>query len=158
MTAFLANILLALAWMALTGTFTAGGMFTGLVFGYGVLWIGRRDRNTAAYRAKIVAVAEFVLFFLKELLVANLRVAHDVLTPKHHMTPGIVAVPLDLESDLQITLLATLITLTPGTLSLHVAEDRRTLYVHAMYIDEDPDALVQRIKHGFERRVMEVFQ
>jgi len=90
-------------------------------------------------------------------VLANLRVAHDVLTPRHHMTPGIVAVPLELESDLQITLLANLITLTPGTLSLHVSDDRRTLYVHAMYI-RDPAELVREIKEGFEKRVMEVFQ
>lgn len=156
MTAFLSNILLALAWMALTGSFTLGGFFTGLLFGYCVLWIGRRDRNTAAYRTRLLAVGGFVLFFLRELVLANLRVAHDVLTPRHHMSPGIVAVPLELKSDLQITLLANLITLTPGTLSLHVADDRRTLYVHAMYI-RDPEELVRGIKEGFEQRVMEVF-
>jgi multicomponent Na+:H+ antiporter subunit E len=157
MTAFLANILLALAWVALTGAFTAGGFFTGFLFGFCVLWIGRRDRNTSAYREKLLSVAGFIIFFLRELLVANLRVAHDVLTPRHHMTPGIVAVPLDLESDLQITFLSTLITLTPGTLSLHVSEDRRTLYVHAMYID-DPEKLVRSIKEGFEQRVREIIQ
>jgi multicomponent Na+:H+ antiporter subunit E len=156
MTAFLANILLALAWMALSGSFTMGGFFTGFLFGFFVLWIGRRDRNTAVYREKLFAVGGFVLFFLREMVVANLRVAHDVLTPRHHMTPGIVAVPLELTSDLQITLLASLITLTPGTLSLHIADDRRTLYVHAMYID-DPEELVREIKEGFEQRVMEVF-
>ena len=156
MTAFLANILLALAWMALTGSFTMGGFFAGFLFGFCVLWIGRRDRNTNAYRQKLFAVGGFVLFFLREIVAANLRVAHDVLTPRHHMTPGIVAVPLELTSDLQITLLASLITLTPGTLSLHVADDRRTLYVHAMYI-HDPEELVREIKEGFEQRVMEVF-
>lgn len=157
MTALLANILLALAWMALTGAFTAGGFFTGLLLGYYVLRIGQRDRSTAAYRARIGAVAGFLLFFLKELAIANLRVAHDVLTPRHRMTPGIVAIPLDLEGELEITLLATLITLTPGTLSLHVSDDRRTLYIHAMYIGE-PAKLVEGIKQGFERRVKEVFQ
>jgi multicomponent Na+:H+ antiporter subunit E len=157
LTAFLANILLALAWMALTGSFSMGGFFTGFLFGFCVLWIGRRDRNTAAYRKRLLAVGGFVLFFLREMVLVNLRVAHDVLTPRHHMTPGIVAVPLELESDLQITLLANLITLTPGTLSLHVSDDRRTLYVHAMYI-RDPAELVREIKEGFEKRVMEVFQ
>lgn len=156
MSAFLANILLALAWVALTGSFNVGGFFTGFLFGFCVLWIGRRDRGTAAYRGKLLAVSGFMLFFLREMVAANLRVAHDVLTPRHHMTPGIVAVPLQLTSDLQITLLASLITLTPGTLSLHIAADRRTLYVHAMYID-DPEELVREIKEGFEQRVMEVF-
>ena len=157
MTPFLSNILLALAWMALTGTYTAGGFFTGVVVGFLVLWIARRGRGTTGYLSKIRAVAGFILFFVRELVLANLRVAHDILTPRHHMTPGIVAVPLDVESDLEITVLATIITLTPGTLSLHVADDRRTLYVHAMYID-DPAALVRGIKQGFEHRVREVFR
>lgn len=157
MTPFLSNILLALAWMALTGTYSAGGFFTGAVVGFLVLWIARRGRGTTGYLSKIRAVAGFILFFARELVLANLRVAHDVLTPRHHMTPGIVAVPLDVESDLEITVLATIITLTPGTLSLHVTDDRRTLYVHAMYID-DPAVLVRGIKEGFERRVREVFR
>jgi len=156
-TPFLSNILLALAWVALTGTYTAGGFFTGAVIGFFVLWLARRGRGTSGYLTKVRAVAGFIVFFARELVLANLRVAYDVLTPRHHMIPGIVAVPLDLESDLEITVLATVITLTPGSLSLHVTDDRRTLYVHAMYID-DPEALVRGIKEGFERRVREVFR
>jgi multicomponent Na+:H+ antiporter subunit E len=156
-TPFLANILLALAWMALTGTYTAGGFFTGALVGFFVLWITRRGRGTTGYLTKVRAVAGFIAFFFRELVLANLRVAHDVLTPRHYMTPGILAVPLDVESDLEITVLATVISLTPGSLSLHLADDRRTLYVHAMYVD-NPEALVREIKEGFERRVREVFR
>ena len=144
MTAFLANILLALAWMALTDSFDAAGFFTGFMFGFFVIWIGRRDRHTTAYHRRLLAIAGFIPFFIKEMMVANLKVAYDVLTPQDYMKPGIVAVPLELETDLQITLLATCITLTPGTLSLHISEDRRTLFVHAMYID-DPEQLVREI-------------
>lgn len=157
MTAFLANILLALAWMALTDSFNAGGLITGFLFGFFVIWIGRRDRSTATYHRRLLAIAGFIPYFIKELVAANLRVAYDVLTPQDHMQPGIVAVPLDLETDLQITLLATCITLTPGTLSLHISEDRRTLFVHAMYID-DPETLVHEIKQGFEKRIREIIQ
>lgn len=157
MTAFLANILLALAWMALTDSFNAGGLITGFLFGFLVIWIGRRDRSTATYHRRLLAIAGFIPYFIKELVAANLRVAYDVLTPQDHMQPGIVAVPLDLETDLQITLLATCITLTPGTLSLHISDDRRTLFVHAMYI-EDPETLVHEIKQGFEKRIREIIQ
>ncbi len=96
-----------------------------------------------------------VMLFVREMVLANLRVAYDVVTPRHHMRPGIIALPLDVESDIEITLLANLITMTPGTLSLEVSSDRRVLYVHAMYIEDVP-ALQRKIKRDFERRVMEV--
>jgi multicomponent Na+:H+ antiporter subunit E len=101
----------------------------------------------------------FAGFFLWELLLANLRVAYDVLTPPLHMRPGIVAIPLDVETDAEITLLANLITLTPGTLSLDISGDRKVLYIHAMYIDDgDIEGVRRHIKRGFERRVMEVMR
>ena len=157
MSHFLTNLLLALAWVALTGQYGAGNFFIGLLLGYVALRITLRGSDSNAYSGKLKAIAGFGFFFIKELIQANLRVAYDVLTPRHHMRPGIVAIPLDLKTDLEITVLTTLITLTPGTLSLHVTDDRRTLYIHAMYID-DPDHLVSGIKNGFERRVREVLQ
>ena len=87
---------------------------------------------------------------------ANLRVAIEVLTPQQRMRPAIVAIPLDVRRDFEITLLANLITLTPGTLSLDVSSDKRVLYVHSMYVD-DIDAFRREIKNGFERRVKELF-
>jgi multicomponent Na+:H+ antiporter subunit E len=71
------------------------------------------------------------------------------------MRPGIVAIPLDLESDLEILVLTSLITLTPGTLSLDISEDRKTLYIHAMFI-ENREQIQKLVKEGFERRVREV--
>jgi multicomponent Na+:H+ antiporter subunit E len=68
-----------------------------------------------------------------------------------------VAIPLDVETDVEITLLANLITLTPGTLSMDISDDRKVLYVHAMYVD-DPEALRAEIKNGFERRVLEMLR
>jgi multicomponent Na+:H+ antiporter subunit E len=102
-----------------------------------------------------VAVLKLAGLFISELLLANLRMAHDALTPRHRMSPGIIAVPLDVQSDAEIALLSALITLTPGSLALDVSTDRRTLYVHAMYVDS-PEAFRRRIKDGFERRVREV--
>lgn len=98
----------------------------------------------------------FLLYFLKELAMANLRVARDVVSPLDRLRPGIVAVPLDLASDGQITLLATLVTLTPGTLTLDISSDRRVIYIHAMSAG-DLAALRAAVKGGFERRVKELF-
>jgi multicomponent Na+:H+ antiporter subunit E len=101
----------------------------------------------------------FALFYIRQLILSNLRVAYDILTPTHYMRPGVIAVPLDARTDAEITLLANLITLTPGTLSLDLSADRRVLYVHAMYIDnDDVDEARRQIKKGLERRVLELLR
>lgn len=162
---FLWNILLASVWVGLNGEFTGGNFIVGFALGFLILFLTRRGANDGAggrsgalgYGRKAWKVVGLFLFFIKELIVANLRVAYDVLTPGYRMRPGILAVPLDARTDLEITLLANLITLTPGTLSLDVSHDRRTLYIHAMYAD-DPEAVKLSIKHGFERRILEVLR
>jgi multicomponent Na+:H+ antiporter subunit E len=98
-------------------------------------------------------------FFIWQLLLANLRVAYDVITPRPRMKPGIVAIPLDIRSDIGITILANMITLTPGTLTMDISEDRRLLYIHEMYIDpKDLDSVRSRIKNGFEKRLLKVLE
>jgi multicomponent Na+:H+ antiporter subunit E len=143
--------------VALTGAYQASNFFVGLLLGFAAIRITLRGKAGQAYGDRLKAIAGFGIFFGKELLLANFKVAYDVLTPRHHMRPGIIAIPLDLKSDLEITVLTTLITLTPGTLSLHVSDDRRTLYIHAMYID-DAERLVRNVKDGFERQVREALQ
>ena len=150
------NLVLALAWALITAQITLGNITLGFVVGYGVLWLAYRAiGGRQPYFGKFFILAHAVVVYLWELLRANLRIAYDVMTPRHHMRPGVVAIPLDVTSDLQITLLANLITLTPGTLSLDVAEDRKTLYLHVMYLT-DPEELRRTIKQGLERHVMEM--
>jgi multicomponent Na+:H+ antiporter subunit E len=71
------------------------------------------------------------------------------------MTPGIVSVPLDVTTDLEITILANVISLTPGTLSLDVSDDRKVLYVHSMYI-KDREDFIRSIKNGFEKKLLNI--
>jgi multicomponent Na+:H+ antiporter subunit E len=109
--------------------------------------------------AKVPQVVRFALFYLWQLILSNLRVAHDIMTPTHYMRPGVIAILLDAETDIEITLLANLITLTPGTLSLDLSADRRVLYVHTMYIDnDDVEEARRQIKEGLERRVLQVLR
>ncbi|MBZ0299333.1 MAG: Na+/H+ antiporter subunit E [Anaerolineae bacterium] len=156
MTFFLLNVLLALAWAALTGQLTPENLIGGFLVGYALLAFSRRALGCTSYVTKVPKVISFILYFAVELFRANLRVAFEVLTPRQRMRPAIVAIPLDIRRDLEITLLASLITLTPGTLSLDVSSDRRVLYVHSMYVD-DIDVFRREIKDGFERRVKELF-
>ena len=91
--------------------------------------------------------------FLRELALSVQDVIRTVLDPRRARRSAIVAVPLDVRSDAGISVLANMITLTPGTTSLHVSDDRRVLYVHVMNVS---DQSVRQIKDGFERSVREV--
>lgn len=93
------------------------------------------------------------LQFFRDLVLSVKDVLMMVLDPRRPMRAAIVAVPLDVKSDAGITLLANMITLTPGTTSLHVSDDRSTLYVHVMNASDD---VVRSIKEGFEASVMKV--
>ena len=97
----------------------------------------------------------FAGFIMRELFLSTLRVAWEVMTPSKKRRQGIIAVPLAVQTDLEISLLANLITFTPGTLSLDVSSDRSVLYVHTMFLD-DPETLRREIKEGFERRVIDL--
>jgi multicomponent Na+:H+ antiporter subunit E len=103
----------------------------------------------------LLAWALLGLLFVKELLMSVWAVLLAVLQRELRTRPAIVAVPLTVRSDAGITILADMISLTPGTTSLHVSADRRTLYIHAMDAP-DPAALVAGIKSGFERAIMRV--
>jgi len=93
--------------------------------------------------------------FFRELALSVHHVALAVLWPRRVQSSGIVAVPLSLHSDLAISTLANMITLTPGTTSLHVSDDRRLLYVHVMDLSDD---VIEQIKSGFERRIKEALE
>lgn len=155
---FLANLLLAAVWVLLTGEVTAANVLVGFILGAIAVQIATPLRaGKTSYPRKFWYASEFSLYFAWQIMVANLKVAYDVLTPTHYMRPGVVAVPLDVKSDLEITMLANLITLTPGTLTLDVSDDRSVLYVHVMHLG-DMDEFRSEVKHGLERRLLRLLR
>ncbi len=113
------------------------------------------SKTSLSWSRWLIQFGRFALFYLREVILSNARVAHDVLTPTHHMKPGFIAVPLAELSDRQVLVLANLITMTPGTLSLDVSDDRTTLYLHAMYV-EDAEALRRELVELYENRIREI--
>lgn len=157
MIAFTWNILLALIWVSLSGHFTGLNLFIGFMLGYLILGYALRDVPVFAnYASKVPRFVLFIGFFIKELVKSNLRVAHDVLTRTHHMRPAVIAFPLEATTDGEITILANLISLTPGTLSLDVSSDRSVLYIHVMYLDDEAE--VQAGIKYLEYRVLELLR
>lgn len=152
---FAINLLLMLAWCAAFGSFSLWTLGTGFVAGFAALWLTRDlwAGGTPAYFRKTLRFLAFTLFYANALLQSSLQVARQVLSPRLNARPGVIAVPLEASRDVEIAALANLITLTPGTLSLDVSEDRSTLYVHAMFLD-DAEAVLVDIKGNFEARLL----
>lgn len=153
---FLVNILLALAWGAVSGSFSMLNLTFGFVLGVFALSLIREQVGSVGYRRRAGRITRLALLFLKELILSAWKVAVLVASPKMEAKPGIFAFPLTVERDIEITLLANMITLTPGTLSVDVSADRKTLYVHAIDCS-DPEAARRDIRDGFEKKILEAF-
>ena len=152
------NIILAVAWAALTGNITLSGLLVGYIFGSVALYITRPlFPGSELYFRRVWRWVKLIVLFLYELLVSSIQVVWDVLTPTHKSRPGIMSVPLDAKGEMEILFVTNLISLTPGTLSLDVTEDEKTLYIHAMFAD-DPDAIREQIKTGMEKWVIEAME
>jgi multicomponent Na+:H+ antiporter subunit E len=152
---FAGNLVLALVWMAMTARFDLSNLALGMAFGYLVLYASQVAVGRSAYFGRPLRLVRFVGFYALEVVRANVRVAFDVATPTSMARPGIVAIPLEARSDTEILLLSSLISMTPGSLTLDISDDRRVVYVHAMFLD-DPDAFRRDIKEELERRVLEL--
>jgi multicomponent Na+:H+ antiporter subunit E len=154
---FLGSILLALAWAALQGEITLANLLVGYGIGYAILaLLARGGVMPSTLASRTVHAFGLAAFFGWELLVANFRVAADVLWG-NRIEPAVVAIPLDITSDGEILLLSMLINITPGSVTIDLADDRRTLYVHVMHM-RSADQTRREIKDGFERRVKLLFE
>jgi multicomponent Na+:H+ antiporter subunit E len=153
----LLNIMLTFIWVMLTGELVFSNFVFGFLLSYMTLWLVTADNEQKRYFSRVPAVISFVFFFLYGMLRANFQVAYDVITPKYFMKPGIVRYPMDAKTDLEITFLTNLISLTPGTLILDVSDDKKVVYIHVMYL-EDKDAFIQQIKGGLEKRLLDILR
>lgn len=154
---FLINLLLAFIWVALTGAVSYSGFLLGFVLGFFVLWTMSREEDDRRYFTRLPKVFSFIVYFLYQVLKANIQVAYDVITPKYFFKPGIVRYPMGAESDFEINVLSTLISLTPGTLIIDVSGDKKALFIHVMYL-ESSESFVNSLKQGLERRLLEILR
>lgn len=151
----LLNFFLAALWMFFESSVTLSTFIVGYLLGLLIIFVMRRFFNTRFYLYRVFAVIWLTILFLKELVLSNLAVLRIVLKPKLDIKPGIFAFETELESEWEVTLLSSLITLTPGTLVVDVSDDNKVLYIHSMYI-EDVDEAAESIKLSFEKAISEV--
>ncbi|MCM3639223.1 Na+/H+ antiporter subunit E [Sporosarcina luteola] len=151
----LLNFFIAVIWMFMNSSLTASTFIIGYLIGLILIIITRRFFTSRLYIWRLWAAVKLTLLFFKELTLSNISVLMLVIRPKLKLQPMIFAMPTELEQDWEITLLSSLITLTPGTIVLHVSDDQRTLYIHAIDVD-DVDEAIDSIKNSFEKAIMEV--
>ncbi|MCY1664218.1 Na+/H+ antiporter subunit E [Rhizobium sp. SL86] len=157
MTAFTMNVLFAVIWVAVSGSATFLNFLFGFLVSAFAIGLIREQAQGVSYLGRIGRILSLTVLFFKELALSAWKVAVLVTRPKLDVKPGIFAFPLTVDRDFEITLLANLITLTPGTLSVDVSEDRTLLYVHAIDCS-DVEGTKRDIAEGFERKIMEAFR
>jgi multicomponent Na+:H+ antiporter subunit E len=103
---------------------------------------------------RLFYAVRYALIFIWELTKANIEVTKLVLSPTLKIRPGFLSVPMIASTDFEVTSLANSITLTPGTISVHVPNDRHAIIVHALDIGDDPDAIRERIQTALEANIL----
>lgn len=149
--------ILALVWLLLNNSFSPGHILLGLLLGWFIPWFTLRFWPERVRLRRPLTLLRFIGVVLYDIVVANLVVARRILGRPAALRPAFVSVPLELKTDLAISLLANTICLTPGTVSARLAPDRRCLLVHGLHVP-DAGALVASIKQRYEAPLKEVFE
>ena len=149
------SLMLLLVWLLLNG-FSAGQLVLGAFLAWLIPVLAWPYTDHQSKARKPLKVLQYVLRLLWDILVSNIEVARRVLRSNRHLNPGFIAYPLSLQGDFPLTVLASTISLTPGTVSVDFSEDRQWLYIHALHIDSE-QAIIDSIRSRYEQPLQEIF-
>ncbi|SHG71252.1 Na+/H+ antiporter subunit E [Virgibacillus chiguensis] len=149
------NLIIAFMWMFLSESYSVPSFIAGYLLGILLLFLLRRFIPDTFYFRRVLKIVSLIFLFIKELLSSNIEIVKLVYSPKPNFEPAIFELPTELKSNWEITLLANLISLTPGTLSVAVSRDNTKLFIHGMDIADNNEA-IGSIKNTFEKAIMEV--
>ncbi|MCP1143299.1 Na+/H+ antiporter subunit E [Lysinibacillus endophyticus] len=154
---FLLNLFIALLWLLLVDAPTPEitTFFSGFVVGIGILYVMHRFFGTRFYLNRVIKLINLILLFIKEILISSFSVMKQILTPKLNITPGIFTYKTNLEGEWEVTALALLLTLTPGSVVMEVSEKGDVFYIHAMDIEQSKEEVIRSIGK-YEKAIMEV--
>lgn len=154
---FLSNLILAIIWVLATGTLTEENFLFGFFISFMILWVITYKKEERKYFTMIPKLFGFGAFVLWEITKANFQSVKESFYPKSKLEPAIVKVPLDAKTDMEITFLANIISLTPGTLIMDVSDDKKVIYVHVMHLIDKED-FIKEIKAKFEKPLLELMR
>jgi len=149
------SLLLLLVWLLLND-FSVGQLLLGMVLAWLIPLLTSSYADHQSRAGKPLVIVRYVLRLLWDIVVSNIQVAGRVLSRNRHLQPGFIAYPLSLTGDFPLTVLASTISLTPGTVSVDFSADRRWLYIHALHIDSEQE-IIDSIRHRYEQPLREIF-
>ncbi len=154
---FILNLFIAALWLLLQDEVTPqfSTFLMGFIVGIGILYAMHRFYGTQFYLRRVFSILKLLWLFNWELFLSSYSVLKQIMTPKLNITPGIFTYKTVLKGDWEITALAVLLTLTPGSVVMEVSEEGDVFYIHAMDIEESKDAVIRSIGK-FEQAIMEV--
>jgi len=146
-----------LLWLLLVSEISAGGLLLAAALAIALPLMASTLQPPRAHFGPMVVVLRLAATVAVDIVVSNIEVARRILGPQSALAPAFIWVPLDIKSAHGITALASIITLTPGTVSAELAQDQRHLLVHCFNLD-DADEAIARIKARYEAPLMEIFR
>ncbi|GLR64631.1 Na+/H+ antiporter subunit E [Marinospirillum insulare] len=148
--------LLFVVWLLMNNTLAVGHIFLAALLALAIpIAVSSLQHPQPTVHKPLLALRYFLLV-LMDIVIANIQVAILILGPLKKMQPGFIAVPLDIKQNLPITLLASTVSLTPGTVSCDVSEDQCWLYIHALNLVDEQE-LINSIKNRYEAPLKEIF-
>ncbi|MFJ7983038.1 Na+/H+ antiporter subunit E [Lysinibacillus xylanilyticus] len=154
---FILNLFIAALWLLLQDEVIPqfSTFLMGFIVGIGILYAMHRFYGTQFYLRRVFSIIKLLWLFNWELLLSSYSVIRQITTPKLNITPGIFTYKTALRGDWEITALALLLTLTPGSVVMEVSEEGDMFYIHAMDIEQSKEAVIRSIGK-FEQAIMEV--
>lgn len=153
----LLNLFIAFLWMTLMDEdelrFTT--FFAGFLVGIGIIFFMHRFLGTQFYLRRVYSTIKLLFIFISELTQSSIIVLKQILSPRLKIKPGIFKYETVLKSDVEVTMLSLLLTLTPGSVVMEVSPEGNVLYIHAMDVEQSKDALLSQLGN-FEKAIMEV--
>lgn len=149
------SLLLFVVWLLLNNSYSPGQIVLATFFAITIPLLVDGMRSEQPKLKKPWLAVRYLFLVIYDIFVANIQVAALVLGPTKRLRPGFVAIPIELSTDVGITLLASTVSLTPGTVSTEVSEDKRWLYVHALHLGDEQE-LINEIKQRYERPIKEI--
>lgn len=150
------SLILFIVWLLLNNSIAPGQLLLALVLAVVIPLLTTPLQKPHLPLRKPVLAARYVLMLLWDIVLSNVEVAIQVLGPLRKLNPGFIVIPLDTTESLPITLLASSISLTPGTVSVEVSKDHSHLYVHVLNLDDEAK-IIATIKQRYEKPLKEMF-